>query len=556
MAPIDADEVAARYLTLLDRSDLIVGMVDGDARLVHANAAMRARLGDDLEHKTTADAFPPDQFGEYYERIRPRLAAGESWRGVVDMVDATGTQFPVDLVVVGGAGPGGAIDWLAMVGRPVEPDATRTTVGVDALTGLPDRSALDVQLRHALGRVERSGGAVGLLMIDLDGFKAINDRHGHRVGDDVLRRVAGALQAGIRPGDLVARYGGDEFVVVCEPVESDRGLLIIADRLQLAVESIGEVVGSKLGASIGRAVGVGGDDPDDLFDRADHAMYDAKEAGGHRTRAAPGGRRTPSADRIRSELAVALSHGSIRLRWEPIIATDAARQVWGHRAVGRARLLGRMVHGDELFAMAHEAGLLEPVVQRLVRDTCQATHQRWRRHATIPRVHLPLPAAALASGGVSEVMHDVHVRLEMPPHLVSVEVPEAGLARSAEVAQAAVELREAGTTIVVDGVGRGASHLHRIERLEPVALRLDPSSVPADGASPGPPFASAVAVADRLGVPVIAAGVSRRARLERLDDLGCRLADGAAAGPPLLDARLDEELARRSRPLRRRASRR
>ncbi len=162
----------------------------------------------------------------------------------------------------------------------------------DALTGLPNRVLLLDRLRHALRSQNRRGGRVGVLFLDLDGFKAVNDGYGHAVGDEVLATVASRLRQAVRAGDTPARLSGDEFVVVCEGVEDDAALARAATRLERAVAAPFEVAGRTvvLGVSVGRALHEAAPDcsavrrsgePEShtasrLLARADHEMYDVK----------------------------------------------------------------------------------------------------------------------------------------------------------------------------------------------------------------------------------------------------------------------------------------
>jgi len=156
----------------------------------------------------------------------------------------------------------------------------------DPLTGLPNRVLLVDRLRHALASQRRRGSRVGVLFLDLDGFKAVNDVHGHAVGDEVLATIAARLRNAVRAGDTPARLGGDEFVIVCEGVVDDAALVVAAQRLEGAVCApivLGDIT-IRLGASIGRVLS----DPDSvespsyaatrMLAAADHNMYDVKRA--------------------------------------------------------------------------------------------------------------------------------------------------------------------------------------------------------------------------------------------------------------------------------------
>ena len=155
----------------------------------------------------------------------------------------------------------------------------------DPLTGLANRTLLDQRLRAALARAGRNGSLTGLVFLDLDDFKAINDRYGHTVGDEVLKAVAGRIRAVLRPEDVVARVGGDEFVAVCEELTGIEEGHAIASRVEVAIAApidtrVGQV---RVDSSVGLALAEGstGGGADDLIRRADEAMYRAKQAGSH-----------------------------------------------------------------------------------------------------------------------------------------------------------------------------------------------------------------------------------------------------------------------------------
>jgi diguanylate cyclase (GGDEF)-like protein len=166
--------------------------------------------------------------------------------------------------------------------KRVQADLARMAMH-DPLTGVANRTLLDDRLRVALARAGRNGFLTGVLFMDLDGFKAINDRHGHTVGDEVLKAVANRLRAVLRPADVVARLGGDEFVAVCEELHSVEEAHAIASRVEVAIT---QPVATRAGplvvtasVGLGLAEGASGADADDLIRRADEAMYRAKNAG-------------------------------------------------------------------------------------------------------------------------------------------------------------------------------------------------------------------------------------------------------------------------------------
>jgi diguanylate cyclase (GGDEF)-like protein/PAS domain S-box-containing protein len=192
----------------------------------------------------------------------------------------------VSVVPSAGGGPG----WFAVSAQDIterrraEQDLRDLTAALseqavrDPLTGLANRGLLEERLRAVLARDGRTGDTTGLLFLDLDGFKAVNDAHGHLMGDSVLRTVASRLRAAVRPSDTVARLGGDEFVVLVEGA-TEEGVLVLADRLRTAVAApmlLGDL-DLKVGVSVGVALSTGGAaEPSNLLARADRGMYDDK----------------------------------------------------------------------------------------------------------------------------------------------------------------------------------------------------------------------------------------------------------------------------------------
>jgi diguanylate cyclase (GGDEF)-like protein/PAS domain S-box-containing protein len=291
---VESTRLAEVLEAVFESTPDLVGVTDDRGGVVYVNPAARERfgLGDvDARTLTTDRMYPPEAFELYYGEIRPQLVRGQSWAGIVPMYDHRGGVIDVWQTVVAGVGPAKTIEWLVSIGRDVtEQQEAQADLEYrathDALTGLPNRTMLLDHLRLALARQDREQRGVGVVFIDLDGFKDVNDRYGHDAGDVVLREVAERLAAVTRPSDTVSRYGGDEFVVLLDGL-GDGALEAeaIAQRLIDAIASVPISFGRRVTvtASAGVAIAPGRlDNPERLITAADRLMYRAKRDGGAR----------------------------------------------------------------------------------------------------------------------------------------------------------------------------------------------------------------------------------------------------------------------------------
>ena len=282
-----------RSRAVLDETTDFVAITDLDGTASYVNRALRELLGHVTEHAEEPvnlfEVLTPASRERMISDAVPTVMDKGVWRGELAMVvPTTGSEIPVSQVLIGHRGPDGVVEGLSAVSRDitdrlaVERQLTHLALH-DALTGLPNRRLLFDRLDVALARADRSGEALGVLFIDLDGFKPINDIHGHDVGDEVLVIVARRIAECLRPSDTVARLGGDEFAVLCEHVMDRRGAGLVAERV---ADSIARpIVTAGLELSVTASIGVtltrtaSERDPAAVLRIADAAMYRAKQAG-------------------------------------------------------------------------------------------------------------------------------------------------------------------------------------------------------------------------------------------------------------------------------------
>ena len=324
--------MASRVLELVRRLPHIVGVSDATGRLLWVNDAARRFVGAERDHVlTTTDLFTTDVIERYQSEIRPALLEAGRWEGELPIRRADGTIGIVDAVLVGDTDGDQEVRWLAALAVDIteqrEREATLShRASHDPLTGLPNRALLLERMRVALTVAERTHSALAVLALDLDGFKPVNDTHGHAVGDRVLEQVTMRLRSTVRPADTVARLGGDEFVVVVHPPEDPASALTVAERIRDQLGTLDYMIDDhrfRITASIGLTIAAAGTPttPAALLAAADRAMYRAKRAGGNRVRVTGAGRfgADDRVERIGRELGQALLDGRIVAAFDPVV---------------------------------------------------------------------------------------------------------------------------------------------------------------------------------------------------------------------------------------------
>ena len=412
----------------------------------------------------------------------------------------------------------------------------------DPLTGLANRTLLADRLGQAVTRAARGGAPPAVLVLDLDGFKAVNDGFGHGVGDQLLVAVAARLLETVRAGDTVARVGGDEFAIVVADA-SRAEVLDVAARVQ---EVMGEPTWAGghrcwVGASIGVCFGMPGQDTDTLLGDADTAMYAVKShaRGGVRVFEPAMRQAVVERTRLADELRYATSAAGqqLSLRYQPIIELATGRVVaaeallrWQHPERGLLRPEG-------FLPLAQDTGLVS-ALDRWVLDTAATQMAQWR--ATVLgdaqfAVHVNMSPLALRAPRVADHVLECLSRRGARTDDVTVEINEHQmLGEDAATLQTITALRVAGVRVAIDGFGTGAASLAYVHRSLVDTIKISRSLLHGldDDARPHHVAAAILAVIDAFGLVAVADGVETAAEVARLRALGCRYAQGDYWGPP------------------------
>ncbi|HEX7444201.1 MAG TPA: EAL domain-containing protein, partial [Acidimicrobiales bacterium] len=406
----------------------------------------------------------------------------------------------------------------------------------DPLTGLPNRTLLLDRLDGALARSRRHDRRVAVLFLDLDHFKVVNDSLGHGLGDRLLVAISERLAVALRPGDTVARFGGDEFVILCEDLVEEQDAVTIAERVDEALGAPFVIDETEVfvGVSIGIALPDGDDaEAETLIRDADAAMYRAKDKGRARWELFDNAMRASAVDRLDIENALrrALERRELRVFYQPIIdlrtgAIDGVEALlrWEHPERG-------LLPPGDFITVAEETGLIVPIGSWVLDQACRQV-QRWQadgEHAGSLRIAVNLSGRQLGHSRLVDDVAGVLADTGINPAAVELEITESVLMDDVESsAETLGGLHALGVKLAVDDFGTGYSSMSYLRRFPVDLLKVDRSFVDGLGEDPGDSaIATAIiTLAHTLGLDAVAEGVESPLQLAELRRLGCDRAQG------------------------------
>jgi diguanylate cyclase (GGDEF)-like protein/PAS domain S-box-containing protein len=441
----------------------------------------------------------------------------------------------------------------------------------DGLTALPNTVLLNDRLEAALARAQRARRRVGVIFLDLDHFKDVNDTLGHRVGDLLLKEVSRRIRATLRQSDVLARISGDEFVVVLEDLPDEGAPERVAHKVLDEVRRPFHVEGHEIhvSGSLGLALyPEDGADAETLLKNADAAMYHAKELGrnGLRMFSLELGQRREHRMRVEKALRRALRAGELQLHFQPVMELATGR-------VARAEALLRwqdpergLVMPAGFIPLAEESGLGHAVGQWVLDAACRQA-RAWRDGAVGDvTICVNLSASQLRDAGLVADLKKLLDRTGCEPGWLEFEITETSMVRDVEGASLVLaKLRALGVRIAIDDFGTGFSSLSHLRHLPVDVLKVDRAfvadieSAPARPGRPAPRrrgyraggaaiVSAVIGLARGLGLDVIAEGVENKSQLAFLEREGCDLCQGYLICPPLPAAEFEAWLARRRKP--------
>ena len=482
---------------------------------------------------------------EFYQQLWRTVLAGEVWRGEVVERRRDGSLYTVVQTVTPITMDGATEHFIAIhediSARKQAEEKIRYMAMYDALTGLPNRRLLQSQLEQALAAANRNERLLGVLFLDLNDFKDVNDNLGHEAGDALLKQAADRLRECVRRSDTVARFGGDEFVVLQTALDHVDGSAALAEKIIAVLTRPYAINGRDVhtGVSIGIAIYPFEDgDAERLLRHADMAMYRAKADSGSSYQFFDIGMHREMRRRVEMQAALrqALAEEQFTLVYQPqfrardgaLIGMEALVR-WSHPRQG-------MISPEEFIPVAEASGQIHALGEWVLRTACRQARQWQAQGLPALRLGVNLSACQLRDEGLAVFVESVLRETGLAGDCLELELTESTLMENVDQATVTLKrLQRLGINIAIDDFGTGYSSLSYLSRLSVHRIKLDRSFVrdlntSADSAA----IASAVVnLGHGLGLDVLAEGVENEAQLAHLKRLGCDAVQGYFYSPPL-----------------------
>jgi diguanylate cyclase (GGDEF)-like protein len=414
----------------------------------------------------------------------------------------------------------------------------RHTAAHDPLTGLPNRQRFLTDLQEATDRVRAEGGVVGVLLLDLDRFKDVNDALGHDIGDDLLRQIGTRLDDRYGRHGTVARLGGDEFALLVQDAAEESDVVALAEDVRRTVALPAAVGGLSLAAQVSIGICVApqhGLDANRLLRRADLAMYAAKESRtGTRTYQPDDDRDTARRLTLMAGLRAAVDAGELTVVYQPKVDPRTGR-VLGAEALTRWQFQGRPVPPDEFIPLAERSGLIEPLTRHVL-DTALAECATWRAAGHPLTVAVNLSPGMVADPRLTGEVEDALRRHGLPAPALTLEITENGIMADPTNARITLDaLAGLGVKLSIDDFGTGHSSLGRLAHLPIHEVKIDKSFVRhiVTDRNRRAVTDAALQLARALDLTVVAEGVEAQDELDYLRGHGCDAIQGYLISKPL-----------------------
>jgi diguanylate cyclase (GGDEF)-like protein/PAS domain S-box-containing protein len=535
--------------TILGNSPDTIARYDRECRRVYVNPALAGQVDGGAEAllgKTPAECAGGANSAIYTAKIKEVLASGENAEFELSWTDMDGREIDHHVRLTAERDAAGNIVSVLGVGRDItELNAHRKRIYqmafYDPLTSLPNRALFNDRLGQMLTDADWHGQQAGVMLLDLDRFKAVNDTLGHSTGDELLRNAASRLTYCLRGYDTVARLGGDEFAILLPEVRSSDDLGRIANKILASFGESFELNGKEVfvSCSIGIAMyPADGEAADDLLKQADSAMYLAKRSGRNTFRFYSSDLMESANERLmlESDLRRGFSRGELELYYQPKVSFADGSMV-GSEALLRWKHPQRgMVSPDTFIPIAEDCGLIVEIGEWVLRGGCRTAREWNRAGKPLHKVAINLSARQFQSGNLVKTVRKVLAETACLPQWIELEITESLLLdEDGEVLEMLGVFREMGITVAIDDFGTGYSALSYLSRFPIDTLKIDRSftSRVTEGGHHAELVRAMLSIARSLSQEVVAEGVETEAQASFLRSHGCHIAQGYLYGKPV-----------------------
>ena len=544
---VAAEAEAARLTEIFDLTDDLVVVVDGDQTLRYMNPACARFSGIDPAHIPLGRTWDGPRLADTQPGSCPLGNGERRWTVESTLTRHDGVEVPFSVQVIAHQDPDGRTSRYSAVAHDISESkdlaaSLERQARHDPLTGLPNRSMLEDrmrQLRDCCG----PGCPVALLFIDLDNFKVINDSLGHDFGDRLLQAVAQRLRSVVRPGDTVARFGGDEFVILCDGLTGVEAAEKVARRITESM--LDPIVVDRSPVHVSVSIGIAeerGDlpdaDPIALIRDADTAMYRAKADGRGRVAVFDDELRTRAVERqqIESALRQAPFDGSLVLHYQPQVDLHSGRLL-GIEALVRWHHDGQLLAPGEFIGIAEETDLIVPLGAAVLETACRDL-AAWQRMAGWEHlgVSVNVSVRQLQQPGFVDLVDDVLRRTGLTPGTLTLEITESVLLDDAALAELHMDhLKSMGVVVAIDDFGTGYSSLTYLARLPVGIVKLDRAFLEPIGSDldRSDLVAGILDLVTTMGMDCMAEGIESEDQYLLLAGLGCGMGQGYHIARPM-----------------------
>lgn len=531
---------------ILKSADISIIAINEQGKIIQANNAASYLFGYDLDEMEGLDVnqLVPPYFREEHKTHIARFLQSDianismGKRGEVHGYRKDGSEFPAEASIAKFKEKDGWVMVATMRDISDRKDREEELVWQathDALTRLPNRSMIQDRLTNALRRSERTGEDVAIIFVDLDAFKMINDSYGHNVGDNLLCAIGERLVDVVRPGDTVARFGGDEFVILCERIGDLDAIASIAERISEAMRKPLKLEGIQLyaTASLGVAIGNGKTHKaDELLRNADAAMYLAKDQGrdGWKIFDFDVHKKAKEHMVIANGLRTAVSNNELKVVFQPIVELNS-REIVGAEMLLRWYPSETSVSPGQFIPIAEANGTILPIGAWVYEQACLAQREldRLPQRQRPKYLSVNVSARQLNSPALVATFEAILRQTGADPSRIVLEITETALMSDAEANFEVLEkLSGMGHKIAVDDFGTGYSSLSRLVQMPVNILKVDRAFIDGvDRTEKARALVRAIISMSRaLDLKVIAEGMETKGELDVLDQLGCDSVQG------------------------------